>query len=206
MNISKKLALGAMGGALALTLAVGGITAFAQEATPTPSTGAVTGVPGFMGHGGGFGGRGGVADGYLADALGITVEELDAAQAEARAAMLADEVAAGTITQEQADLITAREVVESYVDKEALATETEGLDRSAASAARQAAYEAAVAEALADGAITQAQADALLAAATGRGFGGPGGFGGRGGPGRGVAPDGTTPTTPSTDSSTESGI
>lgn len=202
MNVSKKLALGAMGGALALTLAVGGITAFAQEATPTPSTGAITGVPGFMGHGG-FGGRGGVADEYLADALGITVEELDAAQAEARAAMLADEVAAGTITQEQADLITAREVVESYVDKEALATETEGLDRAEASAARQAAYEAAVAEALADGAITQAQADALLAAPTGRGFGGPGGFGGRGGPGRGVAPDGTTP---STDSSTESGI
>lgn len=200
MNVSKKLALGAMGGALALTLAVGGITAFAQEATPTPSTGAVTGVPGFMGHGGAFGGRGGVADEYLADALGITVEELDAAQAEARAAMLADEVAAGTITQEQADLITAREVVASYLDKEALATETEGLDRAAAAAAHQAAYEAAVAEALADGAITQAQADTLLAEPFGRGFGGRGG---RGGPG--MTPDGTVPA-PSTDSSSESGI
>jgi hypothetical protein len=205
MNLSKKLAFGAMGGALALTLAVGGITAFAQDAETATPTAPMGGV-GLFAPGGHFGGRGGVADEYLADALGITVEELDAAQAEARAAMLADQVAAGTMTQEQADLITARSIVESYVDKDALVAETEGLERSEAAAARQAVYEAAVADALADGAITQAQADTLLAEPFGRGFGGLGGRGGRGGPRGEMTPNGTTPTTPSTDSSTESGI
>ncbi len=181
MNVSKKLALGAMGGALALTLALGGVTAFAQESeSTTPSVAMGVEPSGLFAPGNHLGGRGGVADEYLADALGITVEELDAAQVEARAAMLADDVAAGTITQEQADLMTARNVVESYVDKEALAAETEGLDRTAASAARRAAYEAVIAEALADGAITQAQADTLRAEPTGRGFGGRGGRGGSG--------------------------
>jgi hypothetical protein len=41
----------------------------------------------------------------LADALGVSVEELEAAQAEAQAARLADAVEAGDITQEEADAI-----------------------------------------------------------------------------------------------------
>jgi hypothetical protein len=207
MKLNKTLALGAAGSALALTLAFGGMTAFAQTPTPTtPTTPSVSGesTPGFAGRGGGGWRHGGNSDEYLAAALDITVEELDAAQAEARAAMLADAVTAGTITQEQADLINARETVQSYLDKEALAASMEGLDREAAIAATQAAYEAAVAQAVADGAITQVQADALLAQPIGRGFGG--GRGGRGGPGgRGAPNSGTTddaaPAAPTTETS-----
>lgn len=86
----------------------------------------------------------------LADALGISVEELQAARAEVRAARLDALVEAGVLTQEQADLIAAREAVSGYVDRDGLAETI------------QDAYEAAINAALEDGAITQAQADALL--------------------------------------------
>ena len=98
-------------------------------------------------------------DALLADALGITVEKLDAARAEVRSAALADAVAAGTITQEQADLIAARDAVRPYVEE-----------------AMTAAYADALANAVKDGVITQAQADQLQAEGM-RGPGGPG-FGG----------------------------
>ena len=108
---------------------------------------------------------------FLADALGISIEELQAAIDEVAAARLSAMVEAGVITQEQADMIAARRTVEGYIDREAL------------QATMQAAYEDAINQALEDGAITQAQADALLSNAANfglRGFGGPG-FGGRGG-------------------------
>jgi polyhydroxyalkanoate synthesis regulator phasin len=94
----------------------------------------------------------------LADELGITVEELQAAQQEAHAAVIAQAVEDGTLTQEEADLMQARRAVQSYV-ADAIA----------------AAYEDAVQQALADGAITQAQADLLLESAA-QGIGGPNGF------------------------------
>jgi hypothetical protein len=113
---------------------------------------------------------------FLADALGISVEELQAAIDEVEAARLAAMVEAGIITQEQADMITAQRAVASYIDREAL------------QATIQAAYEAAINQALEDGVITQEQADALLSNVANfglRGFGFPGfggfGFGGRGG-------------------------
>ena len=46
-------------------------------------------------------------DKHLADALGITVDELNAAQEKAAAARLAQAVTDGRLTQEQADLVTA---------------------------------------------------------------------------------------------------
>lgn len=119
-------------------------------------------------------------DQYLADALGISVKELQAAELEAFRAELAAAVEAGTLTQDEADLMLARRVAQEYLDTDAL------------SAQIQSAYEAALAAAVADGAITQAQADALLAqmeSASGfgwrgfGGFGGPGGHRGPGGPG-----------------------
>ncbi len=109
----------------------------------------------------------------LADALGISVEALQAAQEEAHAAMIAQAVEAGTITQEEADLMAARVAIRDYL-QEAMAT----------------AYKDAVQRALSDGVITQAQADQLLSS---DGLG-PGGFGwfpsGRGmhGGGRAFAP------------------
>jgi hypothetical protein len=115
-------------------------------------------------------------DEFLADALGISVEELEAAELEAYKVELAAAVADGYLTQAEVDLMLAQKAARNYLDREGL------------NAQIQAAYEAATNAAVADGAITQAQADALLAqleTAAGFGFGPHGfdGFGGRGGRG-----------------------
>lgn len=107
---------------------------------------------------------------FLAEALGITTEELEAAQAEAFTARLALLVEAGDITQEQADQMQAYKNVQGYVDYDALNDSVRSY------------FEAAITQALADGVITRAQADEMLNNLTNmnmRGFGGPG-FGGRG--------------------------
>lgn len=125
----------------------------------------------------------------LADALGITTAQLDAAQQKAADARVAQAVTDGRITQEQADLMKAEQALTQYIQDKDL-------------------YGKAVAAAVADGVITQTQADAILAARTdGRGFGGPrGGFGdfdgmrgdfgskGFGGPMRGGQPPAQAPT------------
>lgn len=110
-------------------------------------------------------------DTYLAEALGITVEELEAARLEVYTAQLAEMVSAGTITQEEADLILAQKAVQNYVDSDAYQSAVQSI------------YADAVAQALADGVITQAQADELLANMTAQNFHfpGAGGHGGRGG-------------------------
>jgi polyhydroxyalkanoate synthesis regulator phasin len=119
---------------------------------------------GFRGRGG-FRGFGGDLNEHLAEALGISVSELEAAQVTARETVMAEAVEAGTITQEQADLMEARGAISTYVQE-----------------AMTKAYGEAVEQALADGVINQAQADLLLENGT-MGFGGPGGnfgFSGRG--------------------------
>jgi hypothetical protein len=120
---------------------------------------------GFRGRHHGFQGFGGDMNEHLAEALGISVAELEAAQAQARDAVIADAVEAGTITQEQADLMNARGAISAYVHE-----------------AMTKAYGEAVEQAVADGIITQAQADLLLENGT-MGFRGPGGFFGFGGRG-----------------------
>lgn len=134
-----------------------------------------------------LGGRGwthGYTDSLLAEALGITVEELSAARDQVMADRLAQAVADGDLTQAQADRIVARQAFQEYRQGQA-----------------QAEMEAAIQAAVEAGALTQAQADLLLsdlAQGFGRGgfghgffdrgmmggeFGGPrghGGFGGRG--------------------------
>jgi lambda repressor-like predicted transcriptional regulator len=125
-------------------------------------------------------------------------------------AYLADAVTAGDITQEQADLMLAKHALRDVIDQEALLAEALGMTVEELAAALaggkslselmtaagidadtlrtnvQTAYEAAVARAVADGVITQAQADAVLAQQS-NGFGlfGGHGFGGHGGGGRG---------------------
>lgn len=146
----------------------------------------------------GFGPRGHFGiydeDEYLAESLGITVEELRAAELQVYEDQLAAAVEAGYLTQEQADLMLAQKAVQNYVDREAL------------SEAVRAVHEEAINQALADGAITQAQADALLAQLETQqfGFGGRGGHGGMHGfggmrgfgfiPTPGTTPDTTTDT------------
>ena len=111
----------------------------------------------------------------LADALGITVEKLQAAQETAAKAELAQAVTDGRITQAQADQITAERALQKYIADKGL-------------------FKSAVDSAVKDGVITQAQADTILAQAKPgavrlrrhgprRLRGGPGGHGGHGGRG-----------------------
>ena len=161
-------------------------------------------------------------DEYLAEALGITLEQLQAARRTAMAAYLADAVTAGDITQEQADLALAKYALRDVIDQKALLAEALGMTTEELEAALdggqslsdlmtaagmdadtlqtnlQAAYEAAVARAVADGVITQAQADAVLAQDTNFGLFGGHGRGGRGHHGRGGS--WSTPSTPDSDS------
>lgn len=97
----------------------------------------------------------------LAGELGVTSDELNAAFETAHTAAIADAVAAGDITQEQADLMLGQHALRNSEDFQTSMT-----------AARKAAIEAA----LANGTITQAQADALLENLETYGF-----MGGRGG-------------------------
>ena len=63
----------------------------------------------------------------LADALGITVEELQAAQAKAQAARLAQAVEDGTLTQDQANLMLAMQALRGVIDHEAIMADALGL-------------------------------------------------------------------------------
>ena len=160
-------------------------------------------MPMMGGHGRGGFDKGGVDhEALLADELGVTVEELQVAQEQARQAKLDQAVADGNLTAEEADLMVAGQALREYIDREAILAqvlgmtadeleaaheegvnirdllEEHGLDREAIQDAMQAAHEEAIAQAVADGVITQAQADALE---NGEGFGGRGGFPGRGG-------------------------
>ncbi len=177
----------------------------------------------FGGGRGGFGrtflepgGLKGAHDQALADALGISADKLTTAQEKVAAERLAQAVKNGTLTQEQADLMTASRKLARSIDRQAIAAQVLGmskadleqalkdgktlkdlaeaadLDESALREKMQAAIEAATADAVKAGTITQAQADALAAAGGRMGwrghFGHGRGFGPGRGPGRGVGP------------------
>lgn len=220
--MNKKRTLLLIGAILAMVLALGVTSAFAQEADEpdTETESEVLPLPGRGGHHG-FGGRGMLPDGVtsreelLANALGLTVEELQAARDEAHAAALAEMVEAGYLTQEEADLIQAVETFQRSIDRDALMAEALGISVDELQAARedgttlpelmdeldltmeevtaskQAAYEAAVEQAVTGGTLTQEQADQILsgeAPGLGHGFRGfDGGFVRGHGHGRGPA-------------------
>jgi hypothetical protein len=178
----------------------------------------------------GFGrfGRGLAADSIdfealLADALGISTEDLQTARETAKEAGIQQALDEGIITQKQVDLMNAAQALKDYIDKDALMAEALGIsvaeltaakedgtlreliagldiDRQAVGEALQAAHEEAVQQAVTDDVITQEQADQLQSR-QGRGFGGHrGGHHGRGGL-RGApngAPAQEAPTTTST--------
>ena len=131
----------------------------------------------------GFGGREASAlkaagidyDALLAKALNISVEKLSAARLTAYNAAIDAAVAAGSLTQAQADLEKGEYALRSSADFQNTL---------------QSAYENAVKAAVTSGVITQAQADAILAQRASAGFdfgmdafGGRGGHGGHGGHG-----------------------
>lgn len=113
-------------------------------------------------------------DTLLANALGITTDQLKAAREQVKSAQLEAQVASGQLTQVQADAIRARDAL--FADAKFQAS-------------MKSAFEAGVKQAVTDGVITQAQADQIIADnASGPGFpggghGGPAGDRGPGGPG-----------------------
>ena len=189
-----------------LVMSLGAVAAFAQDDT-APDTDAQSALP--FGRGG-FGGPrghhdfGGADEEAFAAALGITVEELQAAREKVQAERLAQAVADGYLTQEQVGSMQAMQAVREYIDKDAILADVlgvtveeieaahadgtlrellSGLDPAVMQEQSQAAAEAAVQQALADGVITQAQADLIaeqLTNSTGM-MGKFGGHHGRGG-------------------------
>jgi hypothetical protein len=131
-------------------------------------------------------------DQYLADALGISVEKLQAAEQTAAKAELAQAVTDGRITQEQADQVTAERALQNYFSEKGF-------------------FKSAVESAVSAGVITQAQADTILSGnAQGKfgldlGRGGLGGPGGRGGHGGGHGPEmgGVAPAAPAAPAATQ---
>jgi hypothetical protein len=142
----------------------------------------------------GFLGRGDTTidqNALLADALGITTDELAAARVKAQDLALTAAVEDGRITQEQADQMKAEQALKTYMEEQGFQDQAKTL------------YENLVKQAVQAGVITQAQADAILSKLSDSGkFGGMRGFDGFGGPGghgrggmRGFdAPNSTTPS------------
>jgi hypothetical protein len=178
MNVAKKWMMGLTGSALVVMLAVGATATFAQEpdagATSTPQ-GQTERGPGLRPGRGGFGfrGMGGAnRDEFLAAELGITTDALSAAREAARSAALAQAVADGTLTQEQADQIesgAARGPGRHHgkgaggAEMHTFLAQELGISVDQLQAAEQAAETKALAQAVADGTLTQEQADLIAA-------------------------------------------
>ena len=186
-------------GGLVMALALGAVAFVPQavqaqdeepEAPTTPWSGIreMGGMRGGFEHPGKFGFGGDIDhDAYLAEALGISVEELQAARETAKAKSLEEAIDKGYITEEQVAMMEARQAVMGYIDPESLHAEfgdfkQEGADlRADFKAVLQEALQAAVDQALENGDINQDQADQFLEGGFGGKFGGRGGVPGRGG-------------------------
>jgi len=163
------------------------------------------GVVSAHGGGGWFGIKGLDRDALLAEELGITVEKLQAARQAASTRALDQALEQGLITQEQYDQMKLHSLVAPYLDRQTLLAEALGiepatlddktlsewmdeldLDQAALQTRLQAAVEAALDRAVADGVITEEQATTLKDEGLpmfGRDFGR--GMGPMGHPGRG---------------------
>lgn len=124
-------------------------------------------------------------DTFIAEELGVSVADLQAARQAAHEAALEQAVVEGLITPERAELIKARQALMQYIDKEEMLVTALGITTEELEAARhegkslpyifgelglnpadikdamQSAYEDAVQQAVDDGVITDSQADQL---------------------------------------------
>lgn len=161
----RKVSMWAATGLLAAGVVLGGLPALTQTAmaaapSATPTAGDTTTTQ-----------RGGTgSDSYLAQALGITTEQLTAARETARLAAIQQALDKGLITQAQADALKANDrslgrgglggfVRSSDTDEDALLAQALGITVEKLSQARTAADDARLAQAVADGKMTQAEAD-----------------------------------------------
>jgi hypothetical protein len=155
----------------ALTIAgVVGVAAYQTSQAAAPVQG---GVASGLTHDGIGRGPGGAADENLAAALGITTDELSAAYEEASAAAITQAVEQGLITQAQADEMSASGrgfplggrgggwLGENDIDFNALLAEALGISTAELQAAQEEAAQARMDQAVADGQITQEQADLM---------------------------------------------
>lgn len=171
MKLSKKR--------IAAVVSMAAVAAFALVvAVAAPQAVAAQGGPGGFSRGGSDAARmaGPSQDTYLADALGITAEELQAAQQQAAEAGIDQAVADGKLTQEQADQIKERAgrfmgmigkfgkfgpSGDTATDHEALLADALGISVEDLQDAQAEAKDAALAQALEDGKITQEQIDEM---------------------------------------------
>ncbi|HOT90152.1 MAG TPA: hypothetical protein PLJ78_02205 [Anaerolineae bacterium] len=190
---AKKRIMTVVLGSLVLAAVIAGVwylgTPATVRAANTLQTVTQSAMPGLFGDGylncgGGWGfpGQWGQEIDYqqlLADALGISVEDLQAAYQKARDAAIDQAVEQGLLTQEQADEMKvwggfgfrggfggfgrAPKGLVGAVDENALLAEALGITVDKLEAARDAANQAALAQAVEKGLITQEQADAMLA-------------------------------------------
>jgi len=175
MNTTKKIALGLAGGLIAVAGPLGVVAAANAATTPAPTSTTSTTWPG--GHGmGGWAGRGGMMNGagygvsavadYLAEKLGVSADDVAAAL---QAYHVANPMTAPGRGLSDADLAARQKAEADYlasglkVDAAKVQAALESFEED-----RQAAMTTQMTERLAEmvkaGTITQAQADAILAA------------------------------------------
>ena len=154
----KKWMIAVVAGAMAVTAVVSAISySSVSAAAPTTTISQRGGGPGMLG---------GTTDQSLADALGIDLTTLQTAQKAANAEALKQAVAAGLITQAQADQMTTdgrygdnRWLSANGIDYNALLASQLGITVDELNAASQKAYLARIDSAVAAGNMTQDQAD-----------------------------------------------
>lgn len=143
---------------------------YAQTSNPTPAAPSTPAQPGQPGLGHGKGGmRAGYTEQQLADALGVTLAQLQTAEQSANAEAIQQAVAKGLITQDQANQLSANgngpRHFEGWggIDYNALLASALGITTDKLQAAQTQALTTALDAAVAAGNITQAQADLIRA-------------------------------------------
>jgi hypothetical protein len=109
-----------------LVMAAGGVAVLAQDDAPD-NPALPSGRGSFHGHGGYHGRDQGANDEDLAEALGITAEELQAARQKVYADRLRQAVEDGTLTQDQANTLLAMQALKGYLDHGAIMAQALGL-------------------------------------------------------------------------------
>ena len=160
--------------ALVAVIGLGAFTFYsvrAQSTTSHPTWDGNRPFAGRMGKGAGFG----VGEEALAQALGISLEELQSAQQKAAEAALKQAVEQGLITEKQAEWFQTDSrrlpfgnrlfawLSQNGIDLNALLADALGIRVEALNEARQKAVEIAIDQAVAEGKITQEQADLMQA-------------------------------------------